>query len=104
MKIIKAYAAALLLGLTLATAGACASTATHESTGGYIDDSVITAKVKTAIFNDPALKVFQINVKTYKGTVQLSGFVDSEAAAKKAVEVAGKVPGVQSVKNDMQIK
>lgn len=72
----------------------CASTQKHESTGQYIDDSVITAKV-TAILNERSLKVFQINVETYQGAVQLSGFVDSAQSVKKTGEVAGSVAGVK---------
>ncbi|MBF0270340.1 MAG: BON domain-containing protein [Alphaproteobacteria bacterium] len=72
--------------------------------GEYIDDSVITAKVKAAILEEPTLKVAEINVETYKGIVQLSGFVTSQDSATKAVEVAGKISGVTSVKNDMRLK
>ena len=82
----------------------CASTRTHEGTGEYVDDSVITTKVKTAIFNEPGLKVSEINVETYKGVVQLSGFVRSDADIKGAVRVASSVGGVKSVTNDMQLK
>jgi osmotically-inducible protein OsmY len=82
----------------------CASTPTRESTGEYVDDSVITTKVKAEIFNDPSLKVFQINVETFKGEVQLSGSVDSAQMVKKAGEVARGVPGVKSVKNDLIVK
>ena len=82
----------------------CASTPTRESTGEYIDDSTITTKVKAAIFNDPSLKVFQINVETFKGEVQLSGSVDSEQIVNKAGEVARGVGGVKSVKNDLIVK
>ena len=82
----------------------CASTPTKESTGQYVDDSTITTKVKAAIFNDPALKVFQINVETFKGEVQLSGFVDSSQNAKRAAEVARGVGGVKSVKNSLVVK
>jgi len=82
----------------------CASTPTRESTGQYVDDSTITTKVKAAIFNDPALKVFQINVETFKGVVQLSGFVDSAQNASKAGEVARGVGGVKSVKNSLVVK
>jgi osmotically-inducible protein OsmY len=82
----------------------CASTPTRESTGEYIDDSTITTKVKAAIFNDPSLKVFQINVETFKGEVQLSGSVDSAQSVKKAGEVARSVGGVKSVKNDLIVK
>jgi osmotically-inducible protein OsmY len=82
----------------------CASTPTHESSGEYVDDSTITTKVKAAIFNDPSLKVFQINVETFKGEVQLSGFVDSAQSVKKAGEVARSVGGVKSVKNNLIVK
>ena len=82
----------------------CASTPTKEGTGEYIDDSAITTKVKSAILGDSALKVFQINVETFKGEVQLSGFVDSAASAKKAGEVARGVGGVKSVKNNLIVK
>jgi osmotically-inducible protein OsmY len=94
-----------LVCITLVTAFlGCASTPTRESTGEYVDDSVITTKVKAAIFNDPSLKVFQINVETFKGEVQLSGSVDSAQMVKKAGEVARSVPGVKSVKNDLIVK
>jgi osmotically-inducible protein OsmY len=82
----------------------CASTPTKESSGEYVDDSTITTKVKAAIFNDPALKVFQINVETFKGEVQLSGFVDSAQNASKAGTVARGVGGVKSVKNSLIVK
>jgi len=82
----------------------CASTAKSSSTGEYVDDSVITAKVKAAVFADPTLKSSEINVETYKGIVQLSGFVGSEADINQAVVVARNVNGVTSVRNDMRIK
>jgi osmotically-inducible protein OsmY len=82
----------------------CASTRTHESAGEYIDDSVITTKVKAAILEEPSLKYFQISVKTYKGIVQLSGFVDSEQAVRRAGQVASDVQGVSSVRNDLIVK
>src|SRR5512143_1396827 len=82
----------------------CASTPTRESTGEYVDDSTITTKVKAAIFNDPSLKVFQINVETFKGEVQLSGFVDSSQSVNRAGEVARGVKGVKSVKNNLIVK
>jgi len=82
----------------------CASTRTSEGTGGYIDDSAITTKVKSAILMDSSLKVMQINVETFKGEVQLSGFVDSRQSAAKAAEVARGVKGVVSVKNDLIVK
>ena len=94
-----------LVCITLVTAFlGCAATQKRESTGQYIDDSAITTKVKAAIFDEPSLKVFQINVKTFKGVVQLSGFVDSAQSVTKAGEVAGRVEGVKSVKNDLIAK
>lgn len=82
----------------------CASTSTQEGTGEYVDDSVLTAKVKAEIFNDPSLKSAEINVETFKGVVQLSGFVNSRQDINQAVRVARSVKGVTSVKNDMRIK
>lgn len=82
----------------------CAATQKHESTGQYIDDSVITTKVKAAIFNEETLKTMQINVKTYKGVVQLSGFVNSAQSVKKAGDVARNVENVVSVENDLLVK
>ncbi|MBU0909622.1 MAG: BON domain-containing protein [Proteobacteria bacterium] len=82
----------------------CASTAKQEGTGEYIDDSVITTKVKAEILKDETLKSSEINVETFKGVVQLSGFVNSQADINRAVEVASSVKGVTSVKNDMRVK
>jgi osmotically-inducible protein OsmY len=93
-----------VIAVTLAAVLGCAGTQTRESTGEYIDDTAITTKVKAAIFNEPSLKSAEINVETFKGTVQLSGFVSSRADINKAVEVARGVGGVTSVKNDMRLK
>lgn len=82
----------------------CTSTPTQESTGEYVDNSVITARVKTAIFKEPSLKSAEINVETFKGEVQLSGFVSSQSDINRAVEIARAVDGVKSVENDMQLK
>jgi osmotically-inducible protein OsmY len=82
----------------------CAATQPHESTGQYVDDSVITTQVKTLLANDDFLKSFQISVETYKGTVQLSGFVNSEQASDKAGQIARGVDGVKSVKNNLIVK
>lgn len=98
------YLSAIFLAVTLASAVGCASTSKQEGTGEYIDDSVVTARVKAAIFNEPTLKSAEINVETFKGAVQLSGFVSSQAAVNKAVEVTRGVRGVTSVKNDMRVK
>ncbi len=83
---------------------ACASTSKQESTGEYVDDSVITTKVKSLLAADDFLKSFQIGVETYKGTVQLSGFVNSQKAVDKAVEITRSVKGVKSVKNNLIVK
>jgi len=104
MKPITKYLSAAFLAATLVTAVGCSSTAKQEGTGEYVDDSVITTKVKTAVFNEPMLKSAEINVETFKGVVQLSGFVSSASAANRAVEVARTVGGVKSVKNDMRVK
>jgi hyperosmotically inducible protein len=104
MKQLGKYFTALLLAMPLVTVVGCASTQKQEGTGEYVDDSVITSKVKAAIFSESTLKSAEINVETFKGAVQLSGFVSSETAANKAVEVARTVKGVKSVKNDMRIK
>lgn len=101
---IRNYLSAALLAATLVSVVGCASTAKQEGTGEYVDDSLITTKVKTAILGEPMLKVAEINVETFKGVVQLSGFVSSKAAAGKAVEVARGVGGVKSVKDDMLVK
>jgi hypothetical protein len=103
MKQTKIFSAFILIILTTFFLG-LASTAKSESTGQYIDDSVITTKVKSKIVEDLSLKGFQVSVKTYKGVVQLSGFVDTQANINKATDIAGHVEGVKSVKNDLELK
>lgn len=98
------YVTAAFTALALVAAVGCASTSTKEGTGEYVDDTVITSKVKSAILDEPTLKVAEINVETFKGIVQLSGFVASPASVTKAAEVAHSVGGVKSVKNDIRIK
>lgn len=83
---------------------ACAPTAKREGTGEYIDDAVITTKVKAALAGDPAVKATEVNVETFKGAVQLSGFVSSQEAIRKAVELARGVAGVRGVKNNMLVR
>ena len=100
IKTLTALAATLALMVSIG----CASTRTHEATGQYVDDSVITAKVKAAVLGEPGLKVSEINVETFKGVVQLSGFVSSRDDIKSAIRVASAVDGVKTVKNDMQLK
>jgi osmotically-inducible protein OsmY len=95
---------AVLLALAFATVLGCAGTATKESTGEYFDDTWITTKVKAALLEDPVVKSAEVNVETFKGTVQLSGFVSSSAAMEQAVKLTRSVKGVTSVKNDMRIK
>jgi hyperosmotically inducible protein len=94
----------LLAVLAIAGLVGCASTSKSEGTGEYVDDTVITAKVKTAIFEQPSLKSSEINVETFKGVVQLSGFVSSQENVNMAVTTAKSVKGVTSVKNDMRLK
>lgn len=98
------FLAAVFMAFALLGAAGCASTPKQEGTGEYVDDAVITTKVKAAIFNEPTLKSSEINVETFKGSVQLSGFVSSYADIDKAIEVARSVKGVNSVKNDMHKK
>lgn len=104
MKNIYRYSIAVLAAFTLMAVVGCQSTRTQEGTGEYIDDTVITTKVKAAIFSDPILKSAEINVETYKGIVQLSGFIGTNAAADRAVQVTRSVGGVKSVKNDLRLK
>lgn len=104
MKQLGKYLSAVFLAVMLVTAAGCASTSKQEGTGEFIDDTVITTKVKAAILNEPTLKVTEINVETFKGVVQLTGFVSSQTAINKAVDVTRRVKGVTSVKNDMRIK
>jgi osmotically-inducible protein OsmY len=103
MTMLKRFSGFFIVALMVSALG-CASTSQRASTGEYIDDSWITTKVKTQIFNEPTLKVTQINVETYKNVVQLSGFVDSTASMNKAVAIARSVEGVSSVKNDMRLR
>jgi osmotically-inducible protein OsmY len=93
-----------LLALLVAAFVGCASTATQEGTGEYLDDTWITTKVKTAIFNEPRLNSAEINVETFKGEVQLSGFVSTQEDINQALGIARDVQGVKKVKNDMRIK
>ena len=103
MKQLKCISTFFFAVLLMSVVG-CASTSRQESTGEYVDDSVITTKVKAAIFNEPTLKSAEINVETFKSVVQLSGFVSTQANIYKAAEVARTVNGVTNVKNDMRLK
>lgn len=93
-----------LLAILLLTIVGCAGSETQESTGEYIDDTWITTKVKTELVKDEVVKSREVNVETFKGIVQLSGFVTSREAMDRAVYIASNIKGVQSVKNDMTIK
>jgi osmotically-inducible protein OsmY len=103
MKIARAFTSVVSC-LLIAALAACAPTAKREGTGEYIDDTMITGKVKAALIADPQLKATEINVETYKGTVQLSGFVSAPEDIPKAVQLARGIHGVKSVKNDIAIK
>ncbi|HSH54992.1 MAG TPA: BON domain-containing protein [Methylotenera sp.] len=112
MKQLKNIPTLILAGVLAASVGCTSNTkkddrapeTKKESVGEYFDDTVITTKVKAAILNESTLKSSEIQVETYKGVVQLSGFVNSQADIDKAVEVARGVKGVTSVKNDMRLK
>lgn len=103
MIMLKRFSAPLFAALMVSAVG-CATQSEPQTAGAYMGDSWVTTKVKTAILEEPSLKVLQINVETYKGAVQLSGFVDNAASQAKAVEVARAVQGVTSVKNDLQLR
>ena len=104
MKQLNKILAAAFLAVSLGAVVGCAPTETKQGTGEYIDDAVITAKVKTALIEDPVTKAHEINVETFKGVVQLSGFVATQAEAARASELARGVKGVTSVKNDLRLK
>jgi osmotically-inducible protein OsmY len=104
MKKINCLIRYLTLFMLIAAFAACASTTRQESTGEFVDDSVITTKIKTLLAADDFLKSFRISAETYKGVVQLSGFVDSQKAVEKAGQVAAGVPGVRSVKNNLIVR
>lgn len=99
-----AIAQSVLAGSLLVSLAACAPTPTREGTGEYVDDSVITTKVKSVFAADPTVKAYQVKVETFKGVVQLSGFVDSQQSAERAAQLAREVKGVKSVKNDIVVK
>jgi osmotically-inducible protein OsmY len=103
MSMLKRFSAIFIFAAMVSALG-CATQSEPQSPGAYMGDSWVTTKVKGAILNEPSLKVLQINVETYKGVVQLSGFVDNAASRDKAAEIARKVEGVTSVKNDLQLR
>lgn len=99
--LLKSAAPFLFAGLLFA---GCAGSPTRESTGEYVDDSALTAKVKTALVKDEMVKSFEIKVDTFKGVVQLSGFVDNSDQKASAERDAQGVPGVREVKNNITVK
>jgi hyperosmotically inducible protein len=99
----KGFVSAVVLVMTIAMA-ACTSTRTQKSTGEVIDDASITGHVKTALIADPVTKAHQIDVNTFKGTVQLDGFVDSAASKERAAEIARKTKGVTAVHNNLAVR
>jgi starvation-inducible outer membrane lipoprotein len=94
----------LFVMIMLVMLAACSSSPTREGPGEVIDDSLITSKVKAALIADPVVKAREVKVETFKGVVELSGFVDSRDAANRAVEIARGIKGVKDVKNAMVIK
>ena len=104
MKKINMFIRCFVILMLIASFVACASTSKQEGAGEYVDDSVITTKVKSLLAADDFLKSFQIGVETFKGTVQLGGFVNSQKAVDKAVEITRSVKGVGSVKNNLIVK
>lgn len=103
MKIFKQLSA-LFVAIAFMSVLGCAGTATKSSSGEYITDAWITTKVKAALVKDPVVKATEVNVETFRGTVQLSGFVSSEAARNQAVVVTRGIEGVTGVRNDMRVK
>ena len=104
LTVTKKLLGATALGAAVLFATACAPTQTSRGTGEVVDDASLTTRVKAALINDPQVKARDIEVETYRGVVQLSGFVDSAMVAERAAGIAGKVAGVRSVKNDMRVK
>lgn len=104
MSILKLILRLLISLVLVASVAGCAGGKKYESTGEYLDDSAVTTKVKASILGDSKLKVFQISVKTFKGVVQLSGFVDSSEMAARAADLARRVKGVKMVNNSLIVK
>lgn len=98
------WLSSVFIAVLFVSALGCTGTAKQESTSEYVSDSWITTKVKTALVEDPLVKATEVNVETFKGAVQLSGFVSSDAAIRQAVRVTSGIQGVTSVRNDMRVK
>ena len=103
MKVMQASMLAVAMALGAAQLAGCASGPTSRSTGRVVDDAALTAKVKTALARDDQVAAHNVNVTTYRGLVQLSGFVESEGVARKAADVARNVDGVNDVYNDLRV-
>ena len=101
---VKRYMAIAAAMVIMAALAACAATETSRSSGAYLDDKTITAKINADLIGDPVTKAHQIDVNSYNGIVQLSGFVDSKEAIERAGEIARNTKGVVSVKNDLQMR
>ncbi|AJJ20539.1 MULTISPECIES: BON domain-containing protein [Yersinia] len=104
MKLFKTLSALCIAVIMAMAVAACAPTPKSEGTGGYLDDTVVTTKVKSALLAEKNLKSTEVSVETFKGRVQLSGFVSSRQDANRAVQITRTVPGVKSVSDKMQIK
>ncbi len=104
MKQLGRYLMALFVAFALVSVVGCAAPEKRQTVGEYIDDATVTARVKAAIFDDPGLRAAEINVETFDGAVQLSGFVSTQAEINRAVQMVRGVSGVKSVKNDMRLK
>lgn len=104
MKMLRVFVLMLFTGVGFLTVQGCTPSATQRSAGEAVDDATITARVKTALIADKGISGNAVKVETYRGVVQLSGFVDSADQVARAADIAGKVNGVQSVKNDVRVK
>lgn len=104
MKMLRVLVLMLFAGVGFVTVQGCTPSATHRSAGETVDDATITARVKTALIAEKGIAGNAVKVETYRGVVQLSGFVDSADQVTRAGEIAGKVNGVQSVRNDVRVK
>lgn len=97
------FSKVLMLALACAVLGACAATATSRSTGEYIDDTAITANIKSSLLADPATDGLNIDVEVNETKVQLNGFVDSQSQVDRAGEIARSTSGVTSVENNLRV-
>lgn len=104
MKHLGKYTIAVLIILSALSLAGCAAKDKQQTVGAYIDDSTITMQVKAEIFDDPGLRFSEINVETFDGIVQLSGFVSTQLEINKAMQMTRNIQGVKSVKNDMELK